>query len=757
MASVKRTKNRFANRGGFVASNAIILAGFIVAIFVSAALLFAVQPMFTKMVLPRLGGSASVWSVAMVFFQAMLLAGYAYAHLLTRYLPVRYSIIIHLLVMLVATLALPLAISAKWGRPPTQGEAFYLIGLFTASVGLPFFALAANAPLLQAWFSRTSHPSAKDPYFLYAASNVGSFLALLSYPLLIEPLSRLGDQTRFWSYGFYGLIFLVAVCGALLWPSLQRKSAVSAISRSTDAPSWRDGLIWIALSAVPSAFLLAVTSHISTDVAASPLLWVLPLALYLATFVIVFQRNPIIPHSLALAAQPVAVALLVGIYFNSATDQILVNISVNLAAFFLTALVCHGELARRRPPARHLTIFYLCMSIGGMVGGIFSGLVAPNIFSWVAEYPILIVAGLLCRPGVFEGGMSRQRVIWLCLFALATAAVVYAMQHELQPSESKMLAIISSLMLVSVILLRDSLKLAAVIGLVLLVSFIDQWQAYPGGSVRSFFGVHKVFETYSGTYRVLMHGTTIHGAERIGSDEDVAKEAKPVPLTYYHAKSPMARAIEAMRSKKPGPLRAAVVGLGSGSLACYFKEGDTFDFYEIDQSIVDLATDPGYFTYYSSCAPDANIIVGDARLTMTDARDGAYDIIIVDAFTSDAIPIHLMTKEAMATYLAKLAPRGIVVLHISNRHMELGSVVAGIAKENGLTTRIYYKEIPEEEDSDKYMFSSTVTASARSPEDFGSLAQGENAWEDIEPDPKQWVWTDNYSNVIGAMIRHMNE
>src|SRR6185295_3762209 len=294
MASVKRTKNRFANRGGFVASNAIILAGFIVAIFVSAALLFAVQPMFTKMVLPRLGGSASVWSVAMVFFQAMLLAGYAYAHLLTRYLPARYSIIIHLLVMLAATLALPLAISAKWGRPPTQGEAFYLIGLFTASVGLPFFALAANAPLLQAWFSRTPHPSAKDPYFLYAASNVGSFLALLSYPLLIEPLSRLGDQTRFWSYGFYGLIFLVAVCGALLWPSLQRKSAVSAISRSTDAPSWRDGLIWIALSAVPSAFLLAVTSHISTDVAASPLLWVLPLALYLATFVIVFQRNPII-------------------------------------------------------------------------------------------------------------------------------------------------------------------------------------------------------------------------------------------------------------------------------------------------------------------------------------------------------------------------------------------------------------------------------------------------------------------------------
>ena len=532
MASLKRVRKKTTGQKS-APSNELTLLFFIAAIFVSATLLFAVQPMFTKMVLPRLGGSASVWSVAMVFFQAMLLAGYAYAHLLSRYLTTRLSILVHLAVMLIATLALPLAISAAWGRPPAKGEAFYLIGLFTSSVGLPFFALAANAPLLQAWFSRTSHPSAKDPYFLYAASNVGSFLALLSYPLAVEPLSHLGDQTRYWSYGFYGLIALIAICGVLLWPAAEQKAAANTRAEKSEAPTWHDALVWTALAAVPSAFLLAVTAHISTDVAPSPLLWVVPLALYLLTFVIVFARTPLIPHSFALAVQVPIVALLAAVYYNAANDQILTTISINLAAFFFTALVCHGELARRRPPARYLTIFYLCMSLGGMIGGIFSGLVAPNIFSWVAEYPILIVAGLLCRPGIFTG-INRQRVIWICLILMAAAATIYIYSHQLQPGSTKMLATIACVLLVVVILIRDFLTFAAIVALVLLISFMDQLQSFPGGSVRSFFGVHKVFETYGGQYRVLMHGTTIHGAERIADDEEVAKEEKPIPLTYYH-------------------------------------------------------------------------------------------------------------------------------------------------------------------------------------------------------------------------------
>jgi len=740
---------------GAVASNGLILAAFAASIFVSAALLFAVQPMFTKLVLPRLGGSASVWSVAMVFFQSMLLAGYAYAHLIARYLTKRSSIVLHLIIMCAATFVLPLGIGAKWGRPPSEGEALYLIGLFTASVGLPFFVLAVNAPLLQAWFSRTSHPSAKDPYFLYAVGNVGSFLALLSYPLLIEPFSHLGDQIRVWSYGFYGLIVLIWVCGLLLWPSSDQRIVAEARRGTSPSPSWLDAFIWSALAAVPSAFMLAVTAHISTDIAASPLIWVLPLALYLATFVIVFQRKPSISHKFALVAQPVVIALLVGMYVYAARDRILLIVLVNLAAFFITALVCHGELSRRRPPARHLTNFYLWMSFGGMAGGIFAGLIAPNSFTWIAEYPLLIVAGLLCRPGIFTVKMTWRKILWFVGFAVTAAVIVYLQQFGDGISDSQLMAAVSAILLISIVLLRDSLKFAFIVALILGIGAIDQWRTYPGGSVRSFFGVHKVFETYSGQYRVLVHGTTTHGAERILDDEAVAKEEKPIPLTYYHAKSAIAQVIYAVRAKTPRPIRVAVIGLGAGSLACYLREGDSFTFYEIDKTIVDVATDPSYFTYYSSCAPDAEIVLGDARLTLTDATDGIYDLIIVDAFTSDAIPIHLITKEAMATYLAKLAPQGIVVLHISNRYMELGSVVAGIAKANGLTTLINADESAEEDDS-RYIYSSTVAVSARKQTDFGDLA-GDKRWENKETDPKQWVWTDDYSNIIGAMIRNISD
>lgn len=744
-----------AGAAGFVAPNWLLLLAYAAAIFVSASLLFAVQPLFAKLVLPRLGGSPSVWSVAMVFFQAMLLAGYAYAHLLTKYFSLRHAVAIHLVVMLAATIALPLSIAASWGRPPAQGEAFYLLGLFTVSVGLPFFALAANSPLLQAWFARTKHPSAKDPYFLYAAGNVGSFLALLSYPLVVEPLTLLRDQRLFWSWGFYVLILLIAACGALVWFAKQGPRTRIEASAGK-APGIRDALTWTALAAVPSAFLIAITSYISTDVGSTPLLWVIPLALYLATYVIVFQTKPIIPHSFALAVQPVAVALLVGIYMHGSSDAIFTVIAANLAAFFTTTLVCHGELVRRRPPARYLTTFYLWMSFGGMIGGIFAGLIAPYIFNWVAEYPLLIVAGLLCRPGLFDANTTRNRLVWFIGWAILAIAATNYMRSDNGPTDAAIMAAVSSVLLVSVILLRDPLKFAAVAGLILLIGFINQVQSYPGESVRNFFGVHKIYLTSSRAYRVLLHGTTVHGAEAVSDQTVWLPGTRPVPLTYYHAGSGLARTITASRSKIKGPMRVAVIGLGTGTLACYAQKGDTWTFYEIDQSIVDIATDRRYFTFKTACAPDAKIILGDARLTLEDAADGAYDLIIVDAFSSDAIPIHLLTREAMATYLAKLAPHGMVVMHVSNRHLELESIVAGIADANGLKTRINVRQ-DEHEDSTRYLYTSTVTASARATEDFGALQETAEGWDEIEPDPKQWVWTDDYSNVVGAMIRHMRD
>jgi spermidine synthase len=746
-------KRHTAKAAGVAAPNGLLLAAFIAAIFVSASLLFAVQPLFTKLVLPRFGGSPSVWSVAMVFFQAVLLAGYAYAHLLTRYLPLRYAIAVHLAVMLAAVAALPLSIAEGWGRPPAHGEAFYLIGLFSVSVGLPFFALAANSPLLQAWFARSHHPAASDPYFLYAASNVGSFLALLGYPLLAEPFTQLYEQRLYWSGGFYVLIGLIAICGALVWSNGQPQAAAGKQRDDSTPPTIRDALTWTALAAVPSAFLIAVTSHISTDVGSTPLLWVIPLALYLATYVIVFQRRPLIPHRLALAAQPVVIALLTGVYLKGQTDSIFTTIAINIAAFAITALVCHGELARRRPAARYLTAFYLWMSFGGMAGGIFAGLLAPYIFNWIAEYPLLIVAGLLCRPGLFDGDTARGRLIWFIAATLFAIAITSYLRSDNAPDSTALLAIFATIMLVAVILLRDPLKFAAVIGFALLCSVMMESGA--GQTVRNFFGVHKIYQSASGYYRILLHGTTIHGAEAI-SETVQMPGARPVPLTYYHANSGMAKTIEAARQKKTGPLNMAVVGLGTGTLACYARPNDRLTFYEIDQSIIDVATNPKFFSFQPICAPQARIVLGDARLTIGDAPDGGYDIIIVDAFSSDAIPIHLLTQEAMAAYLAKLAPRGMIVLHISNRYLELASIVAGIADANGLRTRIN-SQLDEKEDNSRYLYTSTVTASARDEEDFGALQEPDSGWEPLEPDPDQRVWTDDYSNVVGAMIRHSRE
>ena len=730
----------------------LMLATFVAAIFLSAALLFAVQPLFAKMVLPLLGGSPAVWSVAMVFFQAMLLAGYAYAHLLTQFVPGRFSVLVHLVVMVVATLALPLAVATTWGRPPAQGESFWLLGLFAASIGLPFFALSANGPLLQAWFARTDHPAAKDPYFLYAASNIGSFLALLAYPFAIEPFTRLGQQTTGWTVGFYLLIALIGVSG--VWLLRSRNALPDIASDSAAPPSWRDAVIWVALAAVPSALLIAITAHISTDVAATPFLWVIPLALYLATFVIAFQSRPLLPHWLVNVIAPVAVILLVISLALGAADQILVVIAINLVGFFVLALMCHGELARRRPPARYLTAFYLWLSLGGVIGGIFAGLIAQHIFSWVAEYPLLIVFAALCRPGL---AWPRSRVdiaIWVLIIAAAAAMLVAAYGWRYEFTEDSFNLWVAALLVLAFGFQRSVLNFAGLIAATLLFVTLYGADAGKRDFVRSFFGVHKITESDGGQFRVLKHGTIEHGAQRIRDGNGQPVTGRPVASTYYHDKSPLVEGINAMRQKRGGPIRLAVVGLGTGTMACQMRPGETLHYYEIDPAVVRIAKDRNRFSYLTECAPDATIIVGDARLTLADAPDGQYDAIIIDAFSSDAIPTHLLTKEAMAIYASKIAPDGIVLMHISNKHMVLDSVVAGIADANGLVTRVHDSE--EGYDEDNHMFGSLVAAVARTDADFGVLATTDG-WDTEEPDDDEWVWTDDYSNVMGAIIKKFRQ
>ena len=495
-----------------IAYNGILLAVFAGTLFVSATLLFSVQPMFTKMVLPLLGGSPSVWSVAMVFFQAVLLLGYGYAHALTRWLDPRRTVIVHLLVVAMAFAALPIAIAEGLGRPPGEYAAFWLIGLFAASIGLPFFAVAANAPMLQAWFSRTGHPQALDPYFLYGASNLGSFCALLAYPVLLEPMLTLRDQSRLWSGGFLLLMLLIAACGALLTATMrQAREQPSSDVIAVAVPTRRERMTWMALAFVPSALLIAVTSHISTDIAAAPFLWVIPLALFLATFVLTFRTGGSNVHAWMLRLQPIAVAPLVIGLMGGERAYWEVAILLDLAMFVISTMICHRELYLRRPDASHLTGFYMWISVGGVLGGICSGLVAPIVFPDVWEYPILIVLALLCRPGAFRGGIRpwlRQGLLFIAAIVLAVIpALLLGMK---MPPQAQAIWMIGLVALAAMIMLqaKHPVRLVGLTAFVLVVTAIYRPGAVETATARSFFGVHKVVESYDGRFRMLYHGTT---------------------------------------------------------------------------------------------------------------------------------------------------------------------------------------------------------------------------------------------------------
>jgi len=744
-----------------VSRNRLILVVYTLAIFVSALLLFSVQPLFTKMVLPRLGGSPAVWSVAMVFFQSLLLAGYAYAHYLTKAGNRVVPVAVHLLLLVTAMVTLPLAIRSGWGEPPTSGYPFWLLGLFAVSIGLPFFALAANNPLLQAWFVRTGHPNGPDPYFLYASSNIGSFLALLSYPVLLEPMFTLRTQNLIWTGGYGLLILLIAGCGVLLLKSPANAAALNLVPDDADAPapSWLLRARWIFLAAVPSGLLIAVTAHISTDVAAAPLLWVLPLSLYLLTWVLVFQSRPLLPHWLMLWLQPLAIAGVVILLAVGGEQNLLLTLGGHQLCFFMIAMACHGELARMRPAAKYLTGFYVALSFGGMVGGLFAGLIAPFTFSWIAEYPILLALATLCRPPIPERLPRITQWYWPLLAAIAVALILpaYNAGHLFDWLDERRAWMIGAVGVLSAAMAlafngnRWKIFATVAVALVLL-------RAYPTDAgrvetVRSFFGVHKIVMTTDGQYHVLMHGTTIHGAEKFRNDDGTPVTGRPEPITYYHKDGGIGQAITAMRERKGAPLRVAVIGLGSGSLACASEPGEDWKFFEIDQTMVDSARDPKYFTYIQKCEPDLKPVIGDARLTFAKEPSGTYDVIIVDAYSSDAIPIHLATEEAMEIYKDKLAPHGAVVMHVSNRHLELESVVVGIADANDLKSWIYSEDSGRDAE---YIFSTTVVVSAREEADVGRLASSDK-WTLTEAEDNQRVWTDDYSNIVGALWRRLRD
>ena len=748
-----------------------LVAAFTATTFLSALLLFSIQPLFAKMVLPVLGGAPSVWAVALCFFQGALLVGYCYAHLLNRLVPARAAGFVHLAVFGLALLSLPIGLPAGWAEPPPGDPYFWQLGLFSVAIGMPFLAVAANAPLLQAWFAASGHPDARDPYFLYGASNLGSLVALLGYPFLLEPTFGTRALSDFWAAGFVLLMVAIAACFLVLRgrAAASVPTATMAAGTADQAPSWPRRLGWVGLALVPSALLTAFTTHISTDVASAPLLWVLPLALYLLTFVIVFRERALIPMRLLLIVHLAAVVAALLQLSQTKHDGWFISSATGVVVFFTSALVAHRTLYDLRPAPRYLTEFYLWMSLGGVLGGLFAALVAPHLFSEVFEYPLLLALTMACRPGALSISLrDREELlrIWLVVaggvLAIYWAPWLVERLSEISPGGIVGTAIdnllewgtaafiVLALAILLVVSLRHPPRQVAIAMLMFLTVVMLPSGVKRGDAQRSYFGVYRVSLSSDGNFHVLTHGTTLHGAQRIRDSEGAYKDDL-TPTTYYHPKSPMARTIAEVRGRLAwqGRMgRYGVIGLGTGSLACYARQGERWRFFEIDPLVVNIASTPEQFSFLHYCQPEPDIVIGDARLTIAKEPDASFDLIIVDAFTSDAVPVHLMTAEALRLYASKLTADGIVLLHISNRYLDLDSVLAATSP---LAPELHGL-ILSDDDADGSYASSTSTVAVFSKDE--TVINGYRDWPEAYELEANGLrgWTDDFSDILGPLL-----
>lgn len=891
---------------------------FAITLFVSASLLFFVQPMIAKMILPTLGGTPAVWNTCMVFFQAALLVGYAYAHFGTTLLGVRRQAGLHVVLLLLPFLVLPISI-AKLGTPPGDANPIpWVLMLLAVSTGLPFFVVSASAPLLQKWFADTGHPAARDPYFLYAASNLGSMLALLGYPILVEPYLPVSLQSLYWAIGYGVLVALTICCAVLLWRSPKPDDSVKAkfleaipdVTETLRTVDGRTRLWWIALALVPSSLMLGVTTYISTDIAAIPLLWVVPLALYLLSFIIVFAKMPpwfdklltvgLLAGVIAIIAGfyyydtleakylakdygylgKLAIALIVAVgaafiaifsprvpplltktmilllplivlliefmYGSGKKPGIVMQVLLYLCTLFVVAMVCHGELARSRPPTKYLTEFYLLMSLGGVLGGLLNALVAPLVFTTVAELPLALTLACILLPRL-DSDKEAVPKPWLDFASAAAliflaAALVYIRWHKDDAGSNQ-----EFLDKLTTVFNQDRLRVLAVagVGALAILIFIFQnrenvlnrvmdvvvaigmgalafglffglsssavgldkiteytntvlvgvtkWFTQDGlrieesnlrmiimyglppllcytliarpvrfglavGAVfitmlwcddlegrpvvhrdRSFFGTMAVKDLYvDGTpFRELMHGTTLHGMQSLDPNR------RRDPVTYYHPTGPIGQIFNEFSGPKMKK-NIAVVGLGTGTLATYGQAGQNITFYEIDPTVVRLSGPEGeYFTFVKESPAKVNIVLGDARLRLKEAPDHQYDLIFLDAFSSDAIPAHLITLQALQMYLTKLSEDGIIVFHISNRYLNLEPVLGNLAKEVGLAGLL----IRDDDDGIPEKSSSHWVLLSRKAENFGKLAE-DPRWKPLETNPDLKLWTDDFTNIL---------
>ncbi len=710
--------------------------------FLSALLLFWVQLVIAKMLLPRLGGTPAVWNTCMLFFQVLLLAGYSYVLVITRWLGARKQALLHIGLIITSFIYAPFSFVGNLGTPPAENNpALWLFAYLLTAIGWPVLLISTTSPLLQKWFTRTEHQSAGDPYFLFAVSNGGSLLALLSYPLLLEPTFTLSRQNQIWVVVYIAFLILSVVCVFVSWKS-SRPKRIEIEEPQSALMTFKRRLFWILLAFIPSSLLFGVTNYITTEIAPTPLLWTIPLALYLVTFVLAFAGKKLLPDRFASNALAGLAILLTLVLAANATEPTSAIVLLHLCFFFIAAMVCHNKLAADRPPAARLAEFYFCVAVGGMIGGLFNALIAPSTFNTIVEYPLVIVLACLIRQRESNNSANERLFdfIWPVCAGLLTIALVLLVDR-FEVNEVVGIAIIFGIPLVIVnhLFRRRPIRFALAIGAVMLGSVVyAETQNRTMHVERNFFGTSSVRVDPVSATRDLYHGNTIHGRQFI--DPNLQRE----PLSYFHRKGPLGQIFAAFNANTPSP-NVAIVGLGAGSMACYARPDQHWTFYEINPAVISIAQTPEHFTYLQKCTgASTKIVVGDARLQLQNAPDNHYGLIVLDAFNSDAIPIHLMTEEAINLYLSKLATGGMVAFHVSNRSLKLDTVLADLAKRNGAMSLSFFDD---EQDPVSAKDPSEWVVLARQSPAFDTLSK-EPRWQWLDGKPGADVWTDDFSNIL---------
>ena len=735
--------------------NARLIALLSCTLFAAAFLLFWCEPMVGKMVLPILGGAASVWTTCVLFFQLMLLAGYLYAHALGRMKRRQDQMVLHVAIMVVAFVFLPIRFSNA-AIDASTGPVSWLLYHLLISTGLPFAVIASTAPLLQNWLSMTRLSSGRDPYFLYSMSNAGSLLALAAYPVLIESTYGTSAQTEWWRISYGVVLVMIAAVVAALWREPVPLQKSSAGERPEPPATRATKLYWLAAAFVPSALMLAVTNHISLNIGSFPFIWVLPLSVYLTTFIMAFARRRIPTPAISMATTIVLLVLfpIAAVGAPVRSGKLWVLVAFHIGILFAGSLLCHSALADRRPTPKYLTEFYFIIALGGVAGGIFAAILAPAIFATVIEYPLLVAAIMFFRTSTRTNNrLTKGDLLELALFALFVAFCIFIVLYRaridvarfqlenLSSGNNLAIVVAQSIFLGILWLFRKRIAQFAV-GFALLIlsyAFVLPRQFEDGERVsvtRNFFGVKKVLYEADINMRKLVHGDTMHGRESL--DTELAGQ----PLSYYHRTGPVGEVMQLLDHRLGQ--KVAVVGLGAGSMAAYGGPNRHISFFDVDPQVVEIAR--GQFTFLQRCGDACDVAVGDGRLLLQSRQNGEFDLIVVDAFNSDSIPAHLVSREAVRMYVSKLKPDGVLMFHVSNRYLDVEKLAVSVLAAEGLPAWARHDE--DEEPPGKS--GSHYLIAVRQPDDLKSLPNSE-AWVRADRPVGIQPWTDEFSNMLSII------